>query len=239
MAAKRAMEQVRLEDALCEYSTDGGSNWREMLNVASLQTEIAEKQTTTVSSLRTIRAYTTEPTDIGDATFELSAYLPHTRFAADMVASRQLGSSVSFRVTTLERAIYGKRASTPATAAIATTGVVTLAGDNPANFAKDDRIAPGSALKIGGKYYIIDSIDVTEAGALDGADALKVYPAPNPAVAAAAYDVVTPSLRAEFTGEVKNFGASTGQRDGAYSTQLIVTPTAALIDIWDAVVPTG
>ena len=244
MAAKNAMELMRLEDSLCEYSNDGGVNWREMLNVSSLETQIADKETTVVSSLRTQRAYTREPTDIADGTFNISSFLPHTRFAQDMWDSRLNGTSLRFRLTTPERNIFGPSAAGNTAAVAQNTGVVTLTGNAHADFGEDDRIAVGSALKIANKYFTIDSIKVDSSGDLDGNDALVVidpgtYKAPAAAQAAAVYSVVTPSLRAQFSGEVKNFGAGTGGRDGAPETALIITPTKPLIKIWKAVVPTG
>ena len=244
MAAKAAMEIMDLQDSLCEYSTDGGANWREMINASSLATQIADKETSVISSLRVQRAKTREPTEIADGTFGISSFLPHTRFAQDMFDSRINGTSLRFRLTTPERLIFGPSPAGSTAAVAQNTGVVTLSGNSNADFGEDDRIAVGSALKIAGKYFTLDSIAVDSSGDLDGADAIKVidattYKPPAAAQAAAVYSVVTPSLQARFSGEVKNFGSVDADREGAPETQLIITPTKALINIWKAVVPTG
>lgn len=235
MAQKKTLAVLRLEGTLPEYSTDGGTTWRRMPGVSSLQTEVAESETQTVSDFYAQTSYTTPAQTVSDATMEIAAYLPQTGFAADMEASRERGLTYGFRFTAAERPIYGPSGAGVTAAIAAVTGVVTLAGDG-ADFAGGSTIAVGHALKMAGKYYVIDGIDLDDAGDL-AADGLRVLPVPAADVPAGSYSVVNPRMVARFDGEVRNFGAGTGSRDGAYGTQLVVTPTAPLTRIWRAAPP--
>ena len=237
MALKNAMAIVKIEDALVEYSKDGAATWYEVPNVSSISIAVSERVTQTTASLRTLVATTVKPTDIGDITIPFAAYLPQLAMSQDLDASWKNGTKYQYRITTKEETIYSGKAGV--TAAIDTDGVVTLAPAPPnhtgADFADNDTIAPGNALKMGTNLYIIDSIDLDNSGALNE---LKVRPGPDSDVAAAQYAVVLPALQLKFTAEVKKYGEATGEREGAYTTELILTPnTHVTASDWRPIIP--
>ena len=153
-------------------------------------------------------------------TINIAAYLPQLPVSGTMSTSWETGSQVQIRATTKERDIWdGTAAALSAVqAAIDTAGLVTFTGTG---FDFSTRIAGrGDAIIIGSAGYIISSIDITGA-----TTTVMVAPAPDNAVTADQYKIVNPSLRLQFAGEVKSFGAANAEREGAYSTDLTITPS--------------
>ena len=238
MALKNAMAIVKIEDALVEYSKDGAATWYEVPNVASISIAVSERVTQTTASLRTLVATTVKPTDIGDITIPFAAYLPQLAMSQDLDASWKNGTKYQYRITTKEEAIFTGKVADTAAIAMA-TGIVTFASGT-SHFADNDTIAPGDALKLSGatELYIIDSIDLNADEDDIATDGVKVRPAPAADVAAAQYSVVLPALQLKFTAEVKKFGEATGEREGAYTTELILTPnTHVTASDWRPIIP--
>lgn len=222
VAQKRTVEYIKLENALCEYSQDS-VEYHEILNVGQVEIGVAERQSESIVTLREVLNISLPATDVASTTFAIAAFLPHLAMSQDLNVSYQTGDQYGFRITTAEAVKYAGKAGV--TAAIeSATGVVTLAGAGP-NFATSPLIGRGAVLVIGGAAYVIDSIDLTADGTAVAADGLKVRPKPDADVVAAQYKVVRPQLRVEFAAEVLRYGAATGQRAGAYASELVVLPT--------------
>ena len=106
------------------------------------------------------------------------------------------------------------------TVAIATTGVVTFAGDAP-DFTGDD-FAPGMVVEVGAAKYTIDSI--TSAGVV------TVKPAPAAAVAATmGYKITNPSRRkGPFKAGIRSGDTFELPAEGQLQRTLELTPRARL-----------
>lgn len=147
-------------------------------------------------------------------------YAPHVNGWKVLSQAFNDGTNVRIRLKTEELEVFSTSAQGD-TAAIATTGVVTFAGNKP-DFSSDE-YGTGHALKIGTKYYVIQSIVKGS-----GANSYTVtVDAPATAVTAANYSIVVPSLiRGPFACQVTlsdRFDLSVGQSMRGSAT---LTPSA-------------
>jgi len=137
------------------------------------------------------------------------------------------GSVIQVRLTTDEREILDPSG----TIAIATTGIVTLAG-NGAPVLKKDRFAPGMAFKVGTSsktVYTITSISDNNVATV----------APKPAAQVAAtenYTIVVPSIRrGPFDATVTLADRVSLASEGDMETTVQLSPTASQLPEWTAV----
>lgn len=132
------------------------------------------------------------------------------------------GKVLQFRMTTQEESLFAidKAAHT---VALATTGVVTLAGAVKPDFT-EAQYGVGQVIKVGGDNYVIDSISD------DATPEVKVKPAPKTAVAAATdYEIVLPSLRrGPFGATVRIADNVSLESEGDMTTTLTLAPRGRL-----------
>ena len=127
---------------------------------------------------------------------------------------------LKFRLITPQEDLFSVNSSGN-TVAIADTGVVTFAGtDKPS--ASEGLVAAGQVVKVGGKKYVIDSIND------DGKPVVK--PAPDSAVSEATdYSIVLPKLRrGPFEATVRLAGNVSLETDGDLTTTLMLAPRSQL-----------
>ncbi len=132
------------------------------------------------------------------------------------------GKVLQFRMTTKEETFFAID-KTGHTVAIATTGVVTLAGAVKPDFT-EAQYGVGQVIKVGGDNYVIDSISD------DATPEVKVKPAPKTAAAAATnYKIVLPSLqRGPFGATVRLADNVSLESEGDMTTTLTLAPRGRL-----------
>ena len=154
-------------------------------------------------------------TPIGDVTFNVGSYLPNHKAWKDLDARKKNSQNVQVRVETPEREIF--TSDTDARIAIATDGSVTFSGSGEGSKSGDLKdVTAGHAFKIGSKIFNIDSFT-------DATTPVVKTEAIATAQAAAAYKVVMPALRWEFTAGIKQIGGAE-LSDGTLGSSLILTP---------------
>lgn len=139
------------------------------------------------------------------------------------------GSVIQVRLTTDERQILDPAG----TIAIASSGVVTLAG-NGAPVLKKERFAPGMAFKVGtGQAAKIYTIEV-----LSDNNVATVAPKPAaPVTATETYTIIVPSIRrGPFDATVTLADRVSLQSEGDMETTVQLSPTASQLPEWTAVV---
>lgn len=109
----------------------------------------------------------------------------------DLVEAQTGGSELQFRWGQPEVVLFGPTAS-GITIAIATDGSITIAGaaTSHPNLVSQSGVGPGTAIKVGTAYYVIDTIP--ENGLLTGATLVEN---PSSAVSASVYSLVVPPVR--------------------------------------------
>ena len=231
MAQKTTVAAIRPRDGLVEFSTDGNT-YQKVFNAASYEVGSSELNEETITTLDGSTVINTPSTTTGAVTVPISAYLPHHPAFRELIKAKNDLSVLHWRITTVERQILGTTA-VGVTAAIAVTGIVTLAGAQTF-FERGGGAAVGMSLKImGGTGHVISGLDLDADGDLM-ANGFTVFPKPAAPVAAARYSVVLPSLRTTFLGGVRDIGSVSGTTQGAMSGQLIISPSEE-VQTWDPV----
>lgn len=206
-----------------EYSKNG-TEWNEIPGLSNFNIAEGEAPSDTTAAFEGSFS-TLGEAPIGDVTFTVVSYLPNHQAWRDIKAAKDNGDNLQFRITTPERTVFGPTTGGN-TAAVADTGIVTIAGDDEAW--EGSIIQRGMALEIGNAKYTIASIDLAADGSLNE---VKVNEDDRPGsdVAAGVYSVLLPSLRwGPFAAGIKQTGASEGGVDTAIGSNLVVTPAAPL-----------
>lgn len=206
------------EFAKLEYSSDMGGTWNEIPGVSGYSESGGEAPERDVVAFGGVAKRTGHPRV---PSIEVNAVYAPAHPAWKAVRKASLGRDLlKFRLTTAEEDLFSVNSSGN-TVAIAATGVVTFAGtDQPG--VSEGLIAPGQVIEVGGKKYVIDSIDD------DGKPVVK--PAPGSAVSAATnYSIVLPELRCgPFEATVRLAGNVSLETEGDLTTTLMLAPRGPL-----------
>ena len=205
-----------------EYSSDQGSTWLKIPGIQSYSEsggEAPERDVVGFDGVAKRSGHLRIPT------IEMSAvYSPvHAAWAALRDVALK-GALLQFRLTTKKDDVDSQTGSTN-TAAIATTGVVTFAGNEPEIEAAG--VAPGQVLVVDSKNYVIDSISA--------AGVITVKPAPDSAIAAKEnWKIILPSVRRTFAATVRLADRASLESEGDMTTTLTLAPRAQL-PAWEIV----
>ncbi len=206
------------ENARVELSADSGATWQFIPGTASVTESGGESPTreqVTFTGVNQITGKARPPT----VEFSIAGYAAAHAVHQLLKARKESGALTHFRYTFEEQELQAVTGA-PNTVAIATTGVVTFAGDSP-DFT-EAQFGPGVAIKVGSKYYVVDTIS--------SSGAVKVAPAPNAAVSAtASYSIVVPGLqRPSFPARIQTFDNISADSESQVATTLSVAPIASL-----------
>ena len=203
--------------ATAQYSTDGGTTRRFLPFITSWNVARAAAESRNVTALGNYSRTIAGAPGARTGTLE-GIRPPGDRNWAALDAASEASELVEFSLVSTERTVVGTT-SAGNTAAIATTGIVTLAG-NPDTF-DTDRVAPGMVIKIGSDYHVIREIS--------SAGVATVDPAPASSVAAAVYSIVEAAWRKSITGTITNIAQET-LTEGAEMTDSIEVAIQSVVD---------
>jgi len=193
-------------DAIVEIQIAGTNTYVAIPGVSSFTPSGGEAPVTDVASFdgstSVVGAITSKTVEIA-----ISGVSPLHQAMSQVLTAYENGSLTGFRREVAGDVILATTAS-GSTAAIATDGTVTFAGNAGADFS-DNRYARGMDIKIGSNYYNIVSIDRSGTNPV-----VKVAPAPSSAVTAGVYSIERPKIRQSFTGRVSNAGNETLAQGG-------------------------
>ena len=160
-------------------------------------------------------------------TVQVPSLIPHHSSWRSLTSANRDKTPLHFRIRTKEIKLDD---SATGTAAIATTGAVTLSpvvepasgNAHPIDW-RTDMYGVGLGIKIGSSVYTVDSISDT--------GVLKVDPAPASAVAASTYTVVAPRLRlGSFLARATGLAAFALPAEGQLNKTLTLNPLVQLQD---------
>ena len=195
-----------------------GSNWLEVQGLGQMDISPPTAQSNTFSGFEGSFSVPGER-EIGQVTYEVASFAPNHRSWRHLRGLYDDGNDVTLRTETREIDI-----ATPGntTAAIATTGVVTLAAG--LTIADIPGLARGHVFVLGNKTYTVESISD------DDTPVITVYDdatgeAPATAVAATRIaKIIQPILRWIIAGSITTFPVGRLARDSAVTSQLIIQP---------------
>ena len=206
------------------------ANGKEVPGISNFSIAVGEAPTDTTAAFE--GSFTTVgEAPIGDVTFTVVSYLPNHGTWKSILKAQDDGDIVAFVVETPERQVFpgGTGLSTSGhTAAVAKTGVVTLANSADNMSGKEpfegDAVQRGMVLQVGetGDKLTIESITLDAAGSLERVEVEAVAKD----VSAGEFRVLIPKLQWSFNAQVKQSGSVEGGVDTAIGSSLVVTPTA-------------
>ena len=207
---------VKASRAILELSTDGGANFIQVPFFSSIELPSADAPETDIDTIDegVAKIVGDAPLPVMAVTF--SAFVPNLSAHAEIRKARLDAILLQWRVTTKKDLIFTASGASN-TIAIATTGIVTFAGDAP-DFSSDIYRRRGLVFEVGTNQYTIDEID--------SSDVVTAYPKPTSAVSATmGYKIANPSRRfGPFTANVassENFSLAAG---GALESALRLVP---------------
>ena len=206
-----------------EFSTDGGTTWKELPFAGDIEASGGEAPTSEVATFK--RVGTTVGHDrVPSLEVTVPAYIPHHSSWRNLAAEGKAGNPVNVRITTRERLLAASGMGN--TAALATTGIVTLSptviGGHSIDW-RSDLYGVGLGLKYAAAVYTVDTISL--------AGVLTVDPAPAAAVAAAVYSVVGPSLRlGPILARIVGLAQFSMPAEGALNKSVTIQPLGQLPD---------
>ena len=206
------------EFATLEYQS--GSNWIPVPGITSYAEsggEAPERDVVAFSGVAKRTGHPRLPSIEMNAVFAPA----HSAWQALRTAA-DAGTVLKFRFTTKKETVEAIT-GTGNSVAIDLAGDVTFAGNKP-----DAKLmGPGQVIQIGGNSHVIDT--VSDAGAV------KVKPAPDPAVGATeTYSIVLPSMRRAFNAAVRLAGLASIDSEGDMTTTLTLAPRTSLPN-WEIV----
>ena len=223
--AKDGLTIIRGLNSELEFSSDG-TEWAEIPFTGDIEASGGEPPTNEVVTFKRVGQVVGHDR-LPSLTAQVPSYVPHHSSWRALAAANQAGNSLQFRIRTKEQELGN---SGTGTAAIATSGVVTLnplvvptnGNPHPIDW-RSELYGVGLGIKIGSAVYTVDTISD------DGV--LKVDPAPGTAVAAAAYKVVAPRLRmGPFLARTGGIAAFTLPAEGQLNKTLAINPLVQLPD---------
>ena len=212
-------------NSLLEISVDGGATYKELPFAGDIEASGGEAPTSEVVTFK--RVGTTVGHDrVPSLSVTVPSYIPHHSSWRDLATQNKAGNPVNVRITTTERLLAASGAGN--TAAIATTGVVTLSPlvtATPGHSIdwRSDLYGVGLGIKSGSAVYTVDTISAM--------GMLTVDPAPAAAVSAAVYSAVGPSLRlGPILSRVVGLAAFSMPAEGALNKTVTIQPLGQLPD---------
>ena len=197
--AKVGVNVLQTENTTVEYSLDSGTKWYKIPAAGEFS---SSGGTPEITSGRTWDgAYqVVGGAGAGEADIVFPAWVADHAAWDDLFTKFEGGNqAILYRVTTAQEDPVVSRAGAGNTIAIATTGIVTFAGDFEFLEGSEIDISPGMTIKQGSNSYKIDKID--SAG---GATAVTVRPAPALALAATvSYQIQNRQHRWQFRARLR------------------------------------
>ena len=166
--AQDGLTIVSAINSTLEFSTDGGTTWRELPFAGDIEASGGEAPTSEIATFK--RVGTTVGHDrVPSLEVTIPSYIPQHSSWRNLIAAGKAGNPVNVRITTKERLLASSGAGN--TAAIAAAGTVTLAPTVVASPGhsidwRSDLYGVGLGIKIAAAVYTVDTI--SGAGRADG-----------------------------------------------------------------------
>ena len=209
-----------------------GSEWNEVQGVSSMAIAPDTAQTQTQTGFEGSVSFPGSP-EIGAVTFETASIMPLHRSWKFLAAAQRAGDSVLLRFETRKREITAGAASGE-TAAIAATGVVTLAGITVADLAAAG-VARGMVLVASGSGSAPDDTDTSQMFVIQSMTDTTITvttlagAAPS-AVSAGRFSVIIPIFRWNIPGTVTSAPKGDIGVESPITGSLVVQPRTSLAD---------
>jgi len=224
--SQRSSVAVQTENGRVEILSDG--SWIDIPGVSSISESGGDAPTRTVATFQNTIQHTgnVQPPSISIA---IAGYVPVHPTYKLIDDAKKANNPLTFRYTFGEVEVRPQAQNTMAAIA-QTTGVVTFSGTGEHPDFTTEELGRGMALKIGNRYFVIQSISATGAvTVVDGA----TLEAPSAQVAAAGYSVVIPPVRRPaFSARIMVMGNLEAGSESDLSTTLDLAPLAILPD-WE------
>ena len=226
--SQRSSVAIQVQNATVEIQNSRGA-WVDVPGISGLSESGGAAPTETVETWQNTITHTgnVQPPSIS---ISIAGYVPVHPTYKIIDDARRDNKFVTFRYALAETEVRPVTASGN-TAAIATSGLVTLAGSDNNDFTVEE-IGRGMALKMGNKYYVITAISDTGMVTVVDGDDLE---APDAQVPAAVYSIVTPPMRRPaFSARIMNAFNTDAGATGAVSTTIEIQPLGVL-SAWEIV----
>ena len=223
--AQDGLTIVSAINSTLEFSTDGGTTWRELPFAGDIEASGGEAPTSEIATFK--RVGTTVGHDrVPSLEVTVPSYIPNHSSWRNLVTEGKAGNPVNVRITTRERLLATSGMGN--TAAITAAGLVTLSPTviaSPGHSIdwRSDLYGVGLGIKYPAAVYTVDTISAV--------GVLTVDPAPAAAVAAAVYSAVGPSLRlGPILARIVGLASFSMPAEGALNKSVTIQPLGQLPD---------
>lgn len=230
-----ATRPISTEDAYVEVQPPTGGAYLPISGVSGVAESGGDAPTRETRSFSAVYTHTgnASPPSIS---ITIAAFQPISPVIRMLVIAHRNNDSLNFRYTFKGRNLEPVTSAGNTARIASSDGAVTIVpgtGDSPIGierFQRDD-VGPGAAIKIGSKYYIINTVTASKVTAVDpdNENAQGVWQPPSSDVAGALFSLEQPSIcRPGFKCRIMNIGNIDAQVDSDVASTIEIQPITTL-----------